>query len=213
MKIDWNKRHTDVKIAGEISESCMKTPIHAGYSRVQSKEPAFRWPKANHLAAAQKIEVRIGYGPQTLYYWPDQLIAQAPPPKPERKAAALKAVQTKREKLMAWIKLVDIQIEAPTSLKQLAIAAIANRNDYRAYHPSGDLREDFVPAKYWSGCESDPDVMRWMRNYLRHQLSSYENTLYRLYGKTGVEKAYRLLRRRIDSKIEAVIKELKGGGI
>lgn len=187
----------------------MRTKIPARYSRVQSKEPAFRWLKANHLAAAHKIEVRIGYGPQTLYYWPDSLIAQAPEPDAERQAAACKAVQTKGKKLMAWVKSVEIKIEVPTSVEQLAKAAIEHRNKYRAYHRSGDLREDFVAAQYWRGCESDPDVMRWMQNYLRHRASSYENTLYGLHGRTGVEGAYRLLRSRIDARIEAAVQALK----
>ena len=155
-----------------------RTKIPTGYSRVRSQDPAFRWLKSNHLDKSHSFEVRIGYGPQLLYYWPDTLIAQAPAPDSKRQAAAAKAVNTKAERMEEWARTVAIEIEAPVSLAKLAKAAIDHRNNFMGPHQRERERRDcelrarhgdwngsddapsYHDASYYPGCESDEHVYR-----------------------------------------------------
>ena len=66
---------------------------------------------------------------------------------------------------------------------------------------------DFEPA---DPTASDKDFLhRITTNYLRHECTSYENELYKLFGKTGVNEAHDILQRRINDEIRRVYPQLK----
>ncbi len=52
---------------------------------------------------------------------------------------------------------------------------------------------------------SDPECLhRISRNYIRHNLTDYEDRLHQLFGKVGTEQAYARLKKRINRAISKV---------
>ncbi len=96
---------------------------------------------------------------------------------------AKKAVETKKEKLMNYFKAKTLQIRVIViSKKMLRNDAIINRkaNNY-------DLYDEYEP--YYKKTPEEV-VQRWMVNYIRHNLTAYDEELYELDGKVGKSEVY-----------------------
>lgn len=122
--------------------------------------------------------------------WQDTQQARA-----ARKAAAQRATQTKRQALLRAIAALDIRVAVlpPDALTARACAhynaRLADREDW-----------DILPATP----QSAPDFLRRITvNLIRHQLTSYENELARIFGKVGVKDAYLAINKKIYDAIAA----------
>ena len=122
--------------------------------------------------------------------WQDTQQARA-----ARQAAAQRATQTKRQALLRAIAALDIRVAVlpPDALTARACdhynARLADREDW-----------DSLPATP----QSAPDFLRRITvNLIRHQLTSYENELARIFGKVGVKEAYLAINKKIYDAIAA----------
>lgn len=118
----------------------------------------------------------------------------------KRKASAQKAVETKRRKLIELINAVEIEVEE-LSLEHATELAIQSYNhrqseigNYNSIRASLDSDAAFL--------------CRITRNYIRHELTSYDYYLDELVGQVGKEEAYDLLRDRVDKEINKVYPSL-----
>lgn len=123
----------------------------------------------------------------------------------ERQAAAEKAVETKRAKLKAATdKFIEsIKIEK-VDLDVLRTAAIEAQQDwyYEQYYYRG---KGYVKDAY--GADEDT-VKRWMVNFVRHEMTTYDEQLYYMKGKVGVHDMYEDIRNFILGKIAVIYPEL-----
>ena len=113
-----------------------------------------------------------------------------------RRISATKAVQTKTERLLAAVAQIEIVVPA-LSLPQVVQDAC---DAYNHFHNSLNFDHD------WSQASVNSDSVfldRITVNYLRHQLTSYEEELSKTFGKVGVKEAYKI----INQKIYAAISE------
>ncbi len=126
---------------------------------------------------------------------------------PERKAAAQRAVETKRKELQRWLDGIEINFEMPTdmTLERLAQDAIRNRNAVSSEYPNGKPRPGFEYFTYTPGCEYEDHVWRWMVNYLRHCATDYEALLAEKAGKVGFPEMYEQLKSKIEAAANAYI--------
>jgi hypothetical protein len=109
----------------------------------------------------------------------------------ERRAAALKAIETKKQKLFQCIKTVKIDVPVLPH-DELIAKACKHYNDW------GYLKEDSFVALP----TDSPDFLnRITVNYLRHQLTSYEHELDNIFGKVGISEG----RTRIRAKVYKAI--------
>ena len=103
-----------------------------------------------------------------------------------RKAAARKAVETKTAKIIEWANTVKINV--PTFSKdKLERNAIYH---YQQYHDTiicGPIDEDFIN--------------RISTNYIRHECTKYDRILDSLYGSVGKQKAYDIIKEKINQEI------------
>lgn len=122
-----------------------------------------------------------------------------------RKQSAQKAVETKTQKAMEYARTVAISV--PTmDYDKLVKKACCSYNDFHEYLLM-ERGHDYIPA---NAAHSDPDFLRRITtNYLRHECTSYEEQLYKLFGKTGVHKAHDILQQRINDEICRVYPQLK----
>ena len=106
----------------------------------------------------------------------------------KRKIAAKKAVETKTAKTVEWANSVNFNV--PTFSKdKLERKAM---NHYQQYHDTiicGPIDEDFIN--------------RISTNYIRHECTKYDRVLDSLYGMVGRDKAYEIIK----GKVNQVIKE------
>ncbi len=110
-----------------------------------------------------------------------------------RKAAAQRAMQTKREALLKAIAALDILV-AVLSPEELTARAC---DHYNALQEDRE-RWDSLPATP----ESHPDFLRRITvNMLRHRYSAYERRLSDVYGKVGVREAYAQINRKVYAAI------------
>lgn len=104
----------------------------------------------------------------------------------KRKAAARKAVETKTAKIIEWANTVKINV--PTFSKdKLERNAIYH---YQQYHDTiicGPIDEDFIN--------------RISTNYIRHECTKYDRILDSLYGSVGKQKAYDIIKEKINQEI------------
>jgi hypothetical protein len=117
-----------------------------------------------------------------------------------------KAVQTKRERLLAEVQGWNIKIEKREH-QELVKNAIRSYNTFKeniAWERGRD-DYDYEPASLnsdWGFLE------RITVNFLRHNLSDYDNRLETLFGKVGKAEAYNILNRKIYDKIAQVYPQL-----
>lgn len=120
----------------------------------------------------------------------------------KRVAGAKKAVQTKTDKLMNEVEkqVANIKVTVIESEELEKKTIEAKQNWYNR-----------IESRYWyieDYCYSPPAAMadketltRWKVNYIRHNLTSYDDELLSLYGRTGKGKAYLKLFGEVMNKI------------
>lgn len=123
----------------------------------------------------------------------------------KRQAAAEKAVETKWAKLRAAMDefIESIKIEK-VDIDVLRTAAIEAQQDwyYEQYYMRG---KGYVKDAY----SADEDtVKRWMVNFVRHEMTTYDEQLYYMKGKVGVHDMYEEIHNLILDKIAVVYPEL-----
>ncbi|TKD35310.1 hypothetical protein [Azotobacter chroococcum] len=107
----------------------------------------------------------------------------------KRRMASTKAVKTKTEHLLAAIEAMPLSVDV-LSNKQLLSCAISA---YNARNPYSDSSADPKADQAF--------LDRICVNFIRHELTHYDHALEAMAGKTGINKAIVLLRRRIYSAI------------
>ncbi len=117
----------------------------------------------------------------------------------KRKEGARKATITKKQKLLGFVNALVIELEQK-DIQSIYQDAIDRYNDWNLY------REEKETASMLS---SKIFLDRIAVNYLRHQLSNYDEMLYEIFGKVGVAEAYAVINRKIYTKIAATYPELK----
>ena len=120
-----------------------------------------------------------------------------------RKASAQKAVKTKTDKAKEFARTVDIHVPV-MDYNEVVKKACWSYNDFHEYLFM-ERGHDYTPADM----DSNPDFLcRITMNYLRHECTSYEKQLYKLFGKTGVHEAHDILQQRINAEIMRVYPQL-----
>jgi hypothetical protein len=120
-------------------------------------------------------------------------------PSESRKLGAVKAVQTKIGKLIKQIENFHIEVELvdQTKLQSMAINAYNNLcfNRGKSDIATNNSEQTFLD--------------RITVNFIRHELTSYDEQLYQLYGKTGKEYGVDLVATKIFDKIMEVYPKYK----
>ena len=121
------------------------------------------------------------------------------------KASAEKAVATKKAKLKEKTDrfLESIQIEQ-MDLDVLRKAAIEAKQGWYNYKFS--IHCDGEPQSAYDADEGT--VIRWMVNYVRHEMTSYDAQLYHMKGKVGIHDMYGEIHDVILDKIAGIYPEL-----
>lgn len=117
-----------------------------------------------------------------------------------RKKASKKAVETKLQKIRDYIKNLRITVEK-MPIDIIKKKAIKDYNDFKEAIEieRGDI--DYQKATI----NSDTLFLnRICVNYIRHNLTIYENELEKIFGKVGSKEAYRLLNEKIYSVISGI---------
>lgn len=110
----------------------------------------------------------------------------------KRKAAAAKAAETKKQKILAEIKGWEIVV-IPEALDKVRCDAIDAYNGHQGWICEYKFREIRFATK-----DSDPNFLdRITVNYLRHQLSDYGDRLHQFLGPNGEDEAFKALRDKI----------------
>ena len=122
----------------------------------------------------------------------------------KRKASSLKATQTKKKQLLQRIKECRIELErkSPTEVKQ---DAIVSYNDFKE-QMLWEREHEYTPATENS---DDEFLNRITVNYLRHNLSNYDDQLAAIFGRVGVGDAYAILNEKIYAKIAETYPHLR----
>jgi hypothetical protein len=122
-----------------------------------------------------------------------------------RSAVADAAARRRRREVLARVarEPLDVPRLAPRRLAALAVEHRNRRDDEQAHERVWHAPD---PATVES---ADPGALaRWKVDYLRHQLTRYEELLDGLYGSTGCAAAEELLRRRVCAAISAAYPDL-----
>jgi hypothetical protein len=123
----------------------------------------------------------------------------------KKRKSSQQAVITKKEKILNYIKNINIELkkEDYNSILKKAI------NSYNIFKEEISLRReyfDFQPATLNSDEEF---LMRIFVNYIRHKLTNYDEDIEKIFGKVGKIEAYYLLNKKIYNKISEVYPSLK----
>lgn len=114
-----------------------------------------------------------------------------------RKNKANQAVDTKRNKIMAHVN--GLRIEVPEMEEdELKKRAVKSYNDFKEAKAMHRDDYEFEPATIHA---DDVFLNRISLNYLRHRCTKYENELRKIFGKVGVDDAYAVLKERINNAI------------
>ena len=113
-----------------------------------------------------------------------------------RKASATKAVQTKTNALRAdseaFTKTIRIKVIPDAKLRELAVES------RQMWYDETDAFSRFGRNAYEA---DETTVNRWCVNFIRHHLTTYDENLARMKGKTGVREIYPEFRNAILRKI------------
>lgn len=147
----------------------------------------------------------------------------------ERRESSLRGVQAKRKNLMEWVMALEIAIP-DYGMEELITMACEHYNNHQAYvrQRRAQKYEEWKERHYqewWeevgrfmddeedsedesehllASSESDPKFLaRITTNYLRHQCTSYDDDLKRVFGKVAAEEAHDVLQTRINEAIHA----------
>ncbi len=115
-----------------------------------------------------------------------------------RRKSSLKMVETKKDNLLIEISELPISVEfiPRNELVPLVIDDYNDRNYYKDYLTLRDLDQSTLE--------------RLTVNYIRHQLTSYDQCLGLIFSKVGKKEGYRLLKERIYKCISESYPELTG---
>jgi len=123
------------------------------------------------------------------------------------KESVQKAIETKKQKLLDLINSIQITVKKVPNVLREAI------DSYNNFHESL-IDEDGEPLKGYDNRASYDDdeefLDRITLNYIRHNLTEYDESLSLLIGKVGKEEAYRLLNKRVTEAIKQVYPEYFG---
>lgn len=95
-------------------------------------------------------------------------------------------------------KIKEIKVER-IDIKDLEKRTLISKYNWLAYCKNNDF--DFLDPK-------EETLKRWMINYIRHELTSYDEVLYNIKGKIGKQDAYQLYRTAVMDKIKEIYPEL-----
>ena len=107
---------------------------------------------------------------------------------------AQKAIETKRDKLLAYVAQITITVPLIDHVQSLAI------DSYNAWNRERD--------KYASENDSAEFLERITVNFIRHEMTDYEEHLRKLFGKVGIQSGLLSLRERVFQKIGEVYPDL-----
>ena len=123
-----------------------------------------------------------------------------------RRLGARKAVKTKQQKLHEEIlnKINEIKVKRLSfeELQNRTIREKQNWYDYQSY-----LRGNCIDYSDAATADSQTQY-RWMVNYARHNLTSYDEILYAMSGKVGCHTEYHVYRDAVLDKIAQTYPEL-----
>jgi hypothetical protein len=121
-----------------------------------------------------------------------------------KRDSAKRAVETKKVKLFEYVENCKIKVFV-RSLEKVVKEAIEAYN-WHKFEVSQHHGYDYEPATEKSSKEF---LDRITVNYLRHNLSQYDDKLVELFGKVGTEEAYKILNKRIYAEIAKAYPDFK----
>jgi hypothetical protein len=110
-----------------------------------------------------------------------------------RSARSRAAADGKRAALLAEVAALDIRVPV-MDFVALTVLAVAHRN-IRDADRAEERGWDAFPAE--AGNVGQGTLHRWVVNYLRHQMTSYDASLCALYARVGREQAASAIRARV----------------
>lgn len=114
----------------------------------------------------------------------------------KRKMSAKKAVETKMNKMNEY--LLNLKIKMPNTNKEnILLQSVRQHNQIQDYYQNYD------------SCINEKDIenvdakrqIRIVANYIRHQMTDYEEILYDNTGKTGIHHAHDFLKEKITNMV------------
>ncbi len=124
----------------------------------------------------------------------------------KRKKSSIKGVETKRNKTINYVNSLKIVIPK-ISLEELKKCAIDHYNSFLLIKEERNIYKDYSTVFY--NCKDFDFLNRIQVNYIRHELTDYEEKLRNLFGKVGKSKAYKLLKCKILDEISKQYPMLK----
>lgn len=121
-----------------------------------------------------------------------------------RQGSAQKAVQTKKQKAIEYAQSIDVNIpKLPWSV--VLNKAIDSYNDFHGWLML-ERGHEYIPA----ALDSDPMFLaRICTNYLRHECTNYEDQIFEMFGKVGVQEAHDIIQTKINEKIYNTYPQLR----
>jgi hypothetical protein len=114
-----------------------------------------------------------------------------------RVASARRAVQTKRERMLAWAQALQVSVPV-IAWDRLVERSIKHYNHFH-----------FESEKFASLGTSSPEFLeRLTVNYLRHECSRYDELLEQAFGQVGTGDARRIIRQKVYGVIAATYPHL-----
>lgn len=121
--------------------------------------------------------------------------------KAKRSQSSQKAVATKKEKTMALLPTFSLEVER-IDLDTLKDWTLDEKWNWYISTEQYD-RADFVD------CVDEGTLLRWELNFIRHNLSNYDEELKKLYGLVGKDELYSKYRNQLMKKIFEVYPDLE----
>jgi hypothetical protein len=121
----------------------------------------------------------------------------------KRVESARRAAETRRQATIGWAERVPIEV---VRVEDPVAGAIRSYNDRVQDRAWDDDREPHYAAR----TDAPAFLRRITVNWLRHECSSYEDLLVENYGRTGVEEALQVIRRRVYEAIAVAYPDLAG---
>lgn len=121
--------------------------------------------------------------------------------KAKRSQASKKAVETKKQKTMELLPTMSLEIER-VDLDTLRNWTLNEKWQWYQYTEQYE-RADSVD------CADEETILRWELNFIRHNLTNYDDELQKIFGKIGKDNVYWLYRDELMSKIFETYPELE----
>ena len=183
LSLGWTKK---------LINDYLPAPILRTNPMYKSAAPMKTWPKCDVLSIMEREDFKV-------------IFSKAQERKKAASIAASKGAETKRQNLLkdteAFVNSITIEV-----IDDERLIKRAKQNAYVEYcfrHEDID-----VSFKYYAQAE-EYTVNRWVVNYIRHQLTTYDKRLFMFRGKAGKEEAAALLRDLILKRIAEVYPKYK----